>query len=260
MPYATNQGVRIRFEVEGKGVPLVLHHGFTERLETWYWNGFVAALKEEYRLILIDSRGQGDSDKPDDPEAYGLAQRTSDVIVVLDTLGIDRAHYFGYSQGGWSGFGLAKYAPQRVRSLSIGGVSPYGQSLAIYRQMMEDSLESCLVFLEKAAGSSISGEIRTNFFKNDLQALRAAYHHDRPDISAILPTISVPCLLFAGEADPLCSIVQRCVADLPHASFFTLPGLNHIQVALQIKEVLPALKKFLATVDAGQSNRRYLTV
>src|SRR4051812_9895736 len=76
MPYVTNDGVRIHYAVEGDGPPLLLHHGFTIDLTAWYAWGYVDALKEEYRLILIDARGHGASDKPHDPAAYEMDLRS----------------------------------------------------------------------------------------------------------------------------------------------------------------------------------------
>ena len=110
MPYARNEGVRIHYEVEGEGPPLVLQHGFSESVVDWYETGYVKALKPDYRLILIDARGHGDSDKPHDPEAYLLNRRVGDVTAVLDALDIATAVYWGYSMGGWIGFGMANYA------------------------------------------------------------------------------------------------------------------------------------------------------
>ncbi len=49
----------------------------------------------------------------------------NDVTSVLDHLGIDKAHYLGYSMGGRIGFGIAQHAPERVNSLMIGGMHPY---------------------------------------------------------------------------------------------------------------------------------------
>ena len=62
MPYATNQGVRIHYQVEGDGPPLVLQHGFFWSVEGWYRVGYVDTLRTSYRLILIDARGHGASD------------------------------------------------------------------------------------------------------------------------------------------------------------------------------------------------------
>jgi pimeloyl-ACP methyl ester carboxylesterase len=249
MSFANNQGVRIHYEVEGQGPPLVLHHGFGQSLATWTWNGYVEALKQAYRLILIDSRGQGASDKPHDPDAYGLKQRATDVVSVLDALGVEQAHYFGYTQGGWVGFGLARYAPERVRSLFIGGAHPYGQSMAIYREMLKDGLEAGLARLEGALGLSLPEVVRAHFLKNDLQALRAAYRNDRPDISEFISGMTIPAFLFAGEADPLYPAVQRCAAELPNATFLGLPGLNHHQAGIRTGELLPYLMQFLADVE-----------
>ena len=64
MPYANNHGIRLHYQVEGAGPPLVLQHGFSDSLESWYEMGYVTPLKQDYRLILIDARGHGASDKP----------------------------------------------------------------------------------------------------------------------------------------------------------------------------------------------------
>src|SRR5689334_6287184 len=120
MPFADNQGTRIYYETAGHGPALVLHHGTFGSGADWVDLGYVDALKEDHRLILVDGRGHGHSDKPHDPTAYSLAHRTSDVLAVLDDLGIQTADYLGYSLGGWIGFGLAKCAPQRFRSFVFG--------------------------------------------------------------------------------------------------------------------------------------------
>ncbi|MFN0028669.1 MAG: alpha/beta fold hydrolase [Acidimicrobiales bacterium] len=47
------------------------------------------------KVVIIDARGHGQSDKPHDPDSYALPTLTSDVVAMLDTLGVDRAHFFG---------------------------------------------------------------------------------------------------------------------------------------------------------------------
>jgi pimeloyl-ACP methyl ester carboxylesterase len=71
MAFANNKGIRIHYEVEGDGPPLVIQHGYSDSIETWYELGYVDALKGTHRLILVDARGHGASDKPYDTAAYG---------------------------------------------------------------------------------------------------------------------------------------------------------------------------------------------
>jgi pimeloyl-ACP methyl ester carboxylesterase len=97
MPYADNDGGRIRYEIDGSGVPLVLHPGFIGSLEDWDDAGYVTTLSDQYRLIRLDPRGQGRSDTPHDPAAYAAQHRVGDVLAVLDAEGIDRALFWGYS-------------------------------------------------------------------------------------------------------------------------------------------------------------------
>ena len=74
--------------------------------------------------------------------------------------------------------------------------------------------------------------------------------NDRPDISAdLMLRTTAPCLFYAGEADPLCPLVERCANELYDARFFSLPGLNHIQGAIRSDLVLPRLVGFLAEQD-----------
>ena len=122
MPYTDNEGVRIFYEMEGIGAPLVLHHGLTGSHEGWSnLANYVDALKDKDQLILMDARGHGRSDKPHVPESYGMENMVGDVTAVLDELGIDEAHFWGYSMGGRIGLAAGKYAPDRFSSLIIGG-------------------------------------------------------------------------------------------------------------------------------------------
>lgn len=66
MPRVDNEGVSIHYRVEGDGPPVVLGHGITDSSDFWYECGYVEALKPKYRLVLIDFRGHGKSDKPHD--------------------------------------------------------------------------------------------------------------------------------------------------------------------------------------------------
>jgi pimeloyl-ACP methyl ester carboxylesterase len=197
LPYSTNQEICIHYEVEGDGSPLVLLHGLCSSLKVWYELGYVRFLKNDYRLILIDARGHGASDKPQYLESYKLKSMVSDIVAVLNDLNIRKAHFLGFSMGGWIGFGIAKYAPERYYSLIIGGMHPY---------------------------ETDPGE---------------------PSLEDVLPTMTMPCLLFAGENDPFYSGAKECAENMPNATFVSLPGLGHIEALYRSDLVLPHIAVFL---------------
>src|SRR5215470_5840575 len=141
MPYADNHGVRIHYRTEGRRPALVLQHGFTESVEDWYECGYVEVLKRDYRLVLVDARGHGSSDKPHEPAAYLLEGRVAHVIAVLDALRIEKAHYWGYSMGGWIGFGMAKFACDRLDRLVIGGQHPFSGNMEHLRGMVRAGID-----------------------------------------------------------------------------------------------------------------------
>ena len=95
MPRVDNKGVSIHYRVEGNGPPLALAHGITDGSDVFYERGYVAALKPKYRLVLIDARGHGQSDKPNDFQSYTMEKCVSDVVAVLDDLGMKTAIYWG---------------------------------------------------------------------------------------------------------------------------------------------------------------------
>ena len=250
MPYAVNQGIRIHYQIEGDGEPLVLQHGFTDSLETWYDLGYVEALRPQYRLILIDARGHGVSDKPHEPDAYEPERNVADITTVLDDLDIPRAHYFGYSMGGRIGFAIARYAPERVHSLIIGGGNPYPPSQAGPDRMLE-ALKQGAEAIPSIWDVPVPAAMRARLVKNDVEALIARKTKDlqTPGFAEILTTMTMPCLLSAGEADPVCEENRKCVRDMPNATFFSVPGLGHADTFFRSDLVLPHVMQFLATAN-----------
>src|SRR3954452_21225039 len=79
-----SKGVKIRYVVEGKGEPVVLIHGFTQKIETG-WSKTIKTLAESYQVIALDCRGHGKSDKPTDPKMYGR-ELGEDVVRLMDHL------------------------------------------------------------------------------------------------------------------------------------------------------------------------------
>ena len=256
MPYTDNNGVRIHYHVEGEGTPLVLQHGLTSSILRWYSFGFVDALKDDYTLLLIDARGHGDSDKPYDAEAYDRKAMASDVIAVLDAENIDRAHYMGYSMGGSIGFGIAESFADRVHSLIIGGMHPYpldavGLDAAVER-IRTGGMAGYVADME-SGGEAISPERKAQLLANDPQSIVGASLglKNRPDLSYVLPTMTMPCLVYAGDADGLHVGAAECVKHMPNVTWVSLPGLDHSQAMERSEMVLPHVREFLKEV--GQS-------
>lgn len=251
MPFAINQDVRIHYQVEGKGPPLVLQHGFTQNLKRCYMAGYVDLLKSDYQLILIDARGHGESDKLYDPDAYTLPMRVGDVVAVLDDLQIDKAHYWGYSMGGRIGFGLAAYAPSRVHSLVLGGTHPYARTLPPDAPLDDSDPDAFIQRFFQRLGvdfETIPPKIKADILTNDFRAL-AASMGDYPSLEEILPTMTMPCLLYCGDVDNSHAQARVCVAHMPNAEFVSLPDLNHAQGFNRAELILPHAKSFLGIQD-----------
>jgi pimeloyl-ACP methyl ester carboxylesterase len=135
----------------------------------------------------LDARGHGESDKPHDPAAYALALRVGDVVAVLDSLAIEKAHYWGYSMGGWIGFGMAKYAPERLHSLVIGGAHPYERKLPPSSRL--DGAEP------DASRASLCGRLGI-----DMATIPAAFRQD----SSRMTSVRWPLLCKIGRPSKTC--------------------------------------------------------
>ena len=246
MGYATSGGVRIHYAVEGSGPPLVLQHGFGQTLEDWRLAGYVAALAPSYRLVLVDARGHGRSDKPHDEAAYGQAACVADVVAVLDALGLERAHFWGYSRGGWIGFGMAEFARHRLLGLVIGGQHAFGRQR---RPDRPDGSDPVRFFTALFAGLGLDfaatpAEERQRWLANDTVALARSVI-DRPSQEHLLPGMTMPCLLYAGDADAVLEPARRSAAAMPGARFEALPGLDHALGFDRSALVLPKVLDFL---------------
>ncbi|MCX6101559.1 MAG: alpha/beta fold hydrolase [Candidatus Bipolaricaulota bacterium] len=247
MSYAINGNVHIHYEVEGKGPALVLHHWTFSSLDAWYELGYADALAPERRLILIDSRGHGESDAPHGEGAYRPEPRVADVVTVLDALEIPVAAFFGYSMGGWICFACAKWAPERFSAFLLGGQHPYAQTMSGAREWLrvgeEEGAGAFIDLWEREVGPLRPAE-RERMRSFDFTAMRAAAQ-DRGSLEPTLPEIRVPCLLFAGANDEVHGLADRAAAQIHSARFVSLPDLNHAEVMARSDLVAPMVRGFL---------------
>ena len=119
--FTASDGVKLHYWSVGTGgTPVVLLHGFSGSADMWLLNGVAAALRGRHRVLALDCRGHGLSDKPHDPMKYGL-QIADDVVELLDHEGYERAHVHGFSLGGWILARLLARHPERVATAAFVG-------------------------------------------------------------------------------------------------------------------------------------------
>jgi 3-oxoadipate enol-lactonase len=256
MAYVENQGVKIYWEEEGEGEPLVLIMGLASTIDMWHRTKPLVA--EKYRTILIENRGVGRSDVP--PPPYTIATMASDVAAVMDAAGIERARVFGISMGGMIAQEFALNYPERVRSLILGCTNFGGKQLKTATPKVLDILKSRgQMSPEEAARAMAPHTYDANTPKErveeDLQIRMQWFPTPEGyfgQLGAILSwesrhrlrQINVPTLVIHGETDELVPPENgRMIADLiPNAKLLLLPNTSHIfmtdQPEISHKEIL----------------------
>jgi pimeloyl-ACP methyl ester carboxylesterase len=113
--YVDADGLRVHVALAGPedAPPIMLVHGWPQNW--WAWRHVIPALAERFRVIAPDLRGHGWTEAP--AAGYEKEQLASDLLAVLDALGIDRATWVGHDWGGWSGFLAALRAPERLERM-----------------------------------------------------------------------------------------------------------------------------------------------
>lgn len=258
MPYVQNGAVRIHYETIGEGRPLVLHHGFARSLAVWRELGYVERLAIGRRVILLDARGHGKSDKPHTPEAYSLELRALDVTAVLDDLGIARADYFGYSMGGRIGFAVAHYAPERLASVIIGAATPDDACFDAFEGIDGNDPDAFVAALEAFIGEILTPERRQAALNNDIRALTALMQAPRAHLGTPPALVGIPTMLYVGTKDTRLAAVRACAALLSPKEYVELHDLNHGQAFLRSDLTLPPVQQFLASAAPTiQPDRRF---
>lgn len=121
-----SKGVKIRYVTEGEGEAVVLIHGWLGDSSMWGRDAkgnTKLSPAEGYKVIALDCRGHGLSDKPHEQEKYG-AEMAEDVVRLLDHLKIKKAHLIGYSMGAFIAGKVVATHPERVISVIYGGQAP----------------------------------------------------------------------------------------------------------------------------------------
>jgi len=239
-----SNGIRLHYELHGpeNATPVVLVHGFASDYRlNWVGTRWQETLTQAgYRVIGLDCRGHGKSEKPHDPAAYALELMAADVNRLLVHLKIHIAHYVGYSMGGRIGIqALLDFSP-KLNRVVLGGVGwggAYGEAQEIARAMR---------------GQPTTSEVARSFYdfararpENDLEALAACILGPQPEPDPKrLAAITNPVLIVVGENDDIAVDAKRLVESIPSARLVTIAGRNHMS-AVPARELKEAALEFL---------------
>ena len=222
-----SDGVRLHYELNGPedGRPIVLIHGFA----SYYRLNWVGTRWQEtltgagFRVIGLDCRGHGDSDKPHDPAAYEMPVMAQDVRRLLDHLDLQTADYLGFSMGARIGMQCVLDFPERLTKAVLGGagLTSNAGSAAIAKAFRTGEPETAIAksFYDFARARP----------HNDLEALAACIEAMSPptDMSR-LSEIKTPILIVVGSNDEIVGGADQLVEMIPSARLVIVPGRDHL--------------------------------
>ena len=264
-----SRGANLYYTVSGSGEPVVLMHGFAVQSDlNWRLPGITAALARDYRVIALDLRGHGLSDKPHDPQLYGI-EMAEDVVRLLDHLRIDRAHVVGYSLGGFIALKLATLHPERIISLAAlgsGWESPENSAFLAALAGIATALEEGQA-VPPLAGNLGSEREKPGRLHTLWVQIMTRYLNDGRALAAMvraiegitlqrdeLAGIGVPVLSVVGSRDPLAPGVEAMKGLVPDHEVVIIPGADHMR-AVRSPELVGALRSFLIAHDLRASQK-----
>ena len=246
--FTMSDGVKIHYVTSGtQGSWVVLIHGYTGSAEgNWYANGVAAALTDKHRVVAIDCRNHGKSDKP----TPGGPGRAKDVIELMNHLGIERAHVHGYSMGGMITSRLMALIPDRLITAGFGG-SGVRETDDEFRALVPKDVDG--VDPEEATASRtlrIANAMNNGMTREEAEAAADTARAPRRQLNADATTgdattgdagqaqraaieldlrkIDIPVLAINGEYDRPMAKTHRLWRELRDFTSVVLPGKSHL--------------------------------
>jgi 3-oxoadipate enol-lactonase len=268
MAFTTNQGVKIYWDEQGKGEPLLMIMGMA--YASAMWNRIRPLLNVSFQTIVFDNRGIGHSDVP--PGPYPIPLMASDAAAVLDAAKIESAHVFGVSMGGMIAQEFAIQYPRRVRSLILGcttvGGEEWVQADPAVQEILKSSADLTPEQLHKAIRPYVfdpgTAEARIDEdFAIRLKWLPTPAGH-LAQLQGImmwggsynrLSQIAAPTLVIHGERDKLIPPENgKMIAErIKGAKLVVLPHASHVFMTDQTEAAYRAIIDFLQTRSSEKS-------
>lgn len=256
-------GAEIHYEAKGEGrEAIVFAHGllFSGRM----FESQVEALRDRYRCVTFDFRGQGQSEVT--ASGYDMDSLTDDAAGLIEALGCAPCHFVGLSMGGFVGMRLAARRPALLRSLILletsadpepeENVGPYRRLNLVARWLGVRPVAGRVLkilfgrkFLEDPARVALKKEWRRRLLANDRIGITRAVTGviDRPGIADEIGRIALPTLVIVGDQDVATppAKAERIRARIPGSRLVVIPGAGHSSAIEEPEEVNRALIEFL---------------
>ena len=256
----------VHIEQAGSGEPLLLIHGFGG--STYSWRQVMPGLAKSFRVVAIDLNGFGYTQRPRSFESYTREGQAELIQKVMDTLGMESAHFMSHSYGGGITLWLAFRHPERVRSMVL--VDSSAPTYPNDRRSRAAALKPVTaLFLHLAVlhprnvrkalarsfydDSKITDEMVREYFERlRVEGVTDAYHGLTAPIrtrseTVVLERIEVPTLIVWGAQDELISVHagRRAAQRMPRAEFAVLDKTGHIPMEERPEELLELALPFL---------------
>jgi len=251
--------LNLAFEETGQGWPVVFVHGWGD--SSAIWRETVADLSSDFRCIVLDLPGHGDSPAGQGP--WSIQKLTAPVQILVGALGITAATIVGHSMGGLVALQLASEHPELVKRLVLVNVPTCGQWSRGLFTLLSTRLGSCLMGVAQA-GARLLAKLTPHLPGKDSPFLRwnegiahADTHvlyetlRDMSDRSCQpqLMRVQVPTLVIAGSKDVVVPprMARRIAAGIPSAQFASIPGASHTPMLERPAYFLRTLRDFLTS-------------
>lgn len=245
MKYFNSDGIKLAYLDEGEGAPVILIHGFASNIATnWVNTGWVSHLtRAGYRVVAIDNRGHGQSEKLYDTAVYEAPMMAEDVRRLMDHLGFREPYLLGYSMGARiAAFFTLKY-PNRVKRVvfaglginmvrGLGGAGPIAKALEA-PSLNDVANETARTFREFAESTN-----------SDLKALAACIRASREKITREhIAGIARPVMVVVGTKDVIGGSARELAELMPSGEYLELENRDHMK-AVGDREFKSAVVEF----------------